>query len=152
MQVKFTGAEELNRKMKALADERTAKKLARKAGRQAINIVRDAARANAQALDDPETRERIFKNIAVRGGKSRNRGDVVLRVGVRGGAGQNQHSKDTSGMSGGDTRHWRYIEFPTAHRAATPFMRPAMANNIDAVTKRFTEIFGQGLDEELAKI
>jgi HK97 gp10 family phage protein len=36
-------------------------------------------------------------------------------------------------LSGGDTRHWRYIEFGTESIAAQPFMRPALASNAERV-------------------
>ena len=59
------GLDELNRKLQQLANPRKAKSIARKAARQAMNIARDAARTNAKAIDDPKTREKIHKNIAV---------------------------------------------------------------------------------------
>ena len=38
----------------------------RRALRKGANVIRDAARINARAIDDPETREQIFKNISQR--------------------------------------------------------------------------------------
>lgn len=123
----------------------------RKAARQAMNIVRDDAKARAKALDDPETAEKIFRNIVTQesGRQGRREGGVVMKVGVRGGAGSNQHSKDASGNPGGDTRHWRYIELGTQRIPPVPFMRPAFSSNINAVTDRFVQVFGQEIDAAL---
>lgn len=123
----------------------------RKAARQAMNIVRDDARARAKALDDPDTAEKIFRNIVTQesGRQSRREGGVVMKVGVRGGASSNQHSKDASGNPGGDTRHWRYLEFGTQHNPPAPFMRPAFSSNVNAVTDRFVQVFGQEIDAAL---
>ena len=118
--------------------------------RKAMAIVRDAARANAKGLDDPETAEKIWKNIAIAAGKTRNQNEVVMRVGVRGGASfSNPNPPNTSG---GDTRHWRFIEFPSVNNPGTPFMRPALQNNIQAVTNSFAENFNKEIDKELAKL
>ncbi|VVO24075.1 HK97-gp10 family putative phage morphogenesis protein [Pseudomonas fluorescens] len=123
----------------------------RKAARAAMNIVRDAAKANARSIDDPATREKVWKNIITQEAtrQSRREGGVVMRVGVRGGAGSNQHSKDASGNPGGDTRHWRFIEFGTEHNPAAPFMRPAFAQNIDPVTERFVTRLNAEIDAAL---
>jgi len=107
-----------------------------------MNIMRDAAKANAKAIDDPATKEKVFRNIITQESskQSKREGGVVMRVGVRGGAGANQHSKDATGNPGGDTRHWRYIEFGTEHNPAAPFMRPAFSSNVQAVTDRFVAV------------
>lgn len=149
LDVQIHGIDELNRKLTKLANTKIAKRIARKAARQAMNIVRDAARANAKAIDDPETAEKIWKNIAVSGGKSRNSNEVVMRVGVRGGA--SFSNKNPPSLSGGDTRHWRWVEFGSAHNVAVPFMRPAMSSNIQKVTDKFSQVFSVELDKELAK-
>lgn len=122
-----------------------------KAVRKGANIVRDAARVNALSLDDPQTAENIAANVSVRldAKESRLQGGIVLRVGVLGGArryGNNTVNRrknrvgkvfKTAGSSsnpGGDTYYWRYLEFGTSKMAATPFMRPALANNIEKAT------------------
>lgn len=153
LDVQIHGIDELNRKLKLLTSSKAAKRIARKAARQAMNIVRDAARANAKAIDDPETVEKIWKNIAVSGGKSRNANEIVMRVGVRGGAAQNANTDRAalSKLSGGITTYWRYLEFGSANMPATPFMRPAMSSNIQKVTDKFSQVFSVELDKELAK-
>ena len=123
----------------------------RKAARQAMNIVRDDAKARAKGLDDPDTAEKIWKNIITQESarQGRREGGVVMKVGVRGGASSNQHSRDASGNPGGDTRHWRYLEFGTKHNPPAPFMRPAFSTNVNAVTERFVQVFGQEIDAAL---
>lgn len=147
VELNIQGMDQLKRKLDQLSNPKKAKQIARKAGRQAMNIVRDAARANAKAIDDPETREKIHKNIVTQGGKSRNSNEIVIRVGVKGGAGRNQHSVSTAGLSGGDTRHFRYIEFGTSKIPATPFLRPSLSQNLDKVTTKFVQAF----DAEITK-
>lgn len=146
------GLPDFREKMRRIGSEKEVKKFVRKASRQAMNIVRDAARNNAKAIDDPETVEKIHKNITVQAGKVRDRNSIKMRVGIKGGAGQNQYSVSTAGLSGGDTRHWRFIEFGTSTIPAVPFMRPALANNVEAVIGKFNESFMQQLDEAIAAL
>lgn len=150
LDVQIHGIDELNRKLKLLTSSKAAKRIARKAARQAMNIVRDAARANAKAIDDPETVEKIWKNIAVSGGKSRNSNEIVMRVGVRGGA--SFSNKNPPSLSGGDTRHFRWVEFGSANNPPTPFLRPALSNNISRVTNQFATSFNQEIEKELSKL
>ena len=149
---RIEGLDEVTKKLKQLADNKVAKRLARRAGRQAMNLVRDAARTNAKVIDDPETKEMIHKNIVTQGGKSRSINEIRMRVGVRGGAGRNQYSLSTASLSGGDTRHWRFIEFGTSNIPAVPFMRPALANNIVQVTNKFVQVFDADLTKTLREL
>lgn len=152
MSVEFNieGLDEVQEKLKRLGNPRLIKNATRRSARKAMAIVRDAARANAKALDDPETAEKIWKNIAIAAGKTRNPNEVVMRVGVRGGASfSNPNPPKTPG---GDTRHFRWLEFGSVHNPPTPFMRPALQNNIQAVTNSFAENFNKEIDKELAKL
>lgn len=146
------GLPDFREKMRRIGSEKEVKKFVRKASRQAMNLVRDDARINAKAIDDPETVAKIHKNITVQAGKVRDRNSIKMRVGIKGGAGQNQYSVSTAGLSGGDTRHWRFIEFGTSTIPAVPFMRPALANNVEAVIGRFSQSFMQQLDEAIAAL
>lgn len=156
MSVEFNieGLDEVQEKLKRLANPRLMKNAARRSARKAMAIVRDAARANAKAIDDPQTAEKIWKNITIATGKTRNSNEVVMRVGVRGGAAQNANTDRAalSKLSGGITTYWRYLEFGSAKMPATPFMRPALQNNIQAVTNSFAENFNKEIDKELAKL
>ncbi|WAK44863.1 head-tail adaptor [Pseudomonas phage PseuP_224] len=147
---RLQGLKPVTGKMLGLAPKLRRKGL-RKAARQAMNIVRDDAKARARAMDDPETAEKIWRNIVTQesGRQGQREGGVVMKVGVRGGAGSNQHSKDASGNPGGDTRHWRYLEFGTQHNPPAPFMRPAFSTNVNVVTDRFVQVLGQEIDAAL---
>lgn len=152
MSVEFNieGLEPVQEKFKRLGNSRLIKNAARRSMRKAMAIVRDAARNNAKGIDDPETAEKIWKNIAIAAGKTRNPNEVVMRVGVRGGASfSNPNPPNTSG---GDTRHWRWIEFGSVHNPPVPFMRPALQNNIQAVMSSFAHNFNAEIDKELAKL
>ena len=96
--------------------------------RKGARIVVKDARANALALDDPETASKIAKNVTsradARGGK-RN-GGAMVKVGIAGGA------KPLAGNT--DTGHWRLLEFGTSKMPAQPFMRRALETNIPQVT------------------
>ena len=152
MSVEFNieGLDEVQEKLKRLGNPRLMKNAARRSMRKAMALVRDAARSGAKSIDDPQTSEKIWKNIAIAAGKTRNPNEVVKRVGVRGGASfSNPNPPNTSG---GDTRHWRWLEFGSVHNPPTPFMRPALQNNIQAVTNSFAENFNKEIDKELAKL
>lgn len=153
VEVKITGLDDVVSKLQKLANPLRTKNIARKAARQAMNIVRDAARNNARAIDDPETSEKIFKNIKVSAGKTRNPKEIIMRVGVDGGAAMNKYSDRNvlAAKSGGNTSYWRFLEFGTSNMPATPFMRPALASNIQQVTNKFAEVFDAELDKELLK-
>lgn len=169
--VKIEGLDEVLRKMKLLGNARLTRNAAKRAARKAMNTVKKAAIQNAKVIDDPETREAIFKNIAVAEGRSRDKNLVIMRVGVNGGAGANKSSKkivikerrkkgepkqelpeNTIALKGGDTRHWKYVELGTSNMPATPFMRPALANNVQKVTDTFSQSFSAELDKEIAKL
>lgn len=131
----------------------TKKKGGRSALRKAAQLVRDAAKQGAAVIDDPETRADIEKNITERWNSKLNKrtGDLGFRVGVLGGAGGNKTSEQLSGLPGQDTRHWRYIEFGTEKVAPRPFMRPALANNIDAATDVFVREYEKVIDRAIKR-
>lgn len=150
VEFKLKGLEPVQEKFKRLGNPRLIKNAARRSARKAMAIVRNSARNAAKALDDPETAEKIWKNIAIAAGKTRNPNEVVMRVGVRGGA--SFSNKNPPKTPGGDTRHWRWLEFGSVHNPPTPFMRPTLQNNIQAVTNNFAENFNKEIDKELAKL
>ncbi|WP_407475949.1 HK97-gp10 family putative phage morphogenesis protein [Acinetobacter baumannii] len=168
--VKIEGLDEVLRKMGVLKDKRKIRNAAMRAARKAMAIVRDAAKQNAKHLDDPATREAIYENITMSPGKTRNNNYVRMRVGIMGGAATNKDSKkivfkerrkkgqpkqeidaDSIALPGGNTRYWRHLEFGTSQIPATPFMRPALANNVQKVTDTFSQSFSAELDKELLK-
>ncbi len=160
--------------------------LRRKGGRfamrKAANLIRDRARENARRVDDPESPESIADNIVVRFSPKdfRRLGDLVFRVGVLGGArGYAAASGEVKGKGagnpGGDTFHWRFIEFgrgavqakgdgalaniesgeffgkDVAPAPAQPFMRRALSENIQAATNEFINQYNKALDRAIKR-
>ncbi|MDC5366791.1 HK97 gp10 family phage protein [Acinetobacter baumannii] len=150
MATQIHGLEPALRKMQAIGNEKTVKRIARKAMRQAINIARDEARQKVKRLDDPTTPEKIWKEIVVQNGRSRNKNTLVMRVGVRGGAripytnnAQNRRSGRVGKTYQTDGRvfYWRFLELGTSRQPATPFLRPALYENIEQITDKFVQVF-----------
>ena len=153
LDVDVQGLAEIERKLKLLP-ERVGNNAMRRALRRGANVIRDAARANAKRIDDPETREMIWKNIAVAGGgrrREKQAGGPMMRVGVRGGARPLKKGTDT-GLPGGNTTHWRFVEFGTSQARAQPFMRPAAASSAGAAYQAFAAAAPAELDKELRKL
>lgn len=166
---KIHGLDAIKRKLEKLP-ERLGNNAGRRALRKGANVFRDAARVNAKKIDDPETREQIFKNISVASGGSKREkrvGGVLMRVGVRGGAKQYVQSKDnvrsgragksyqvggSSSNPGGDTWHWRLVEFGTSQSRAQPFMRPAMQSAAGKAAEVAIAALNKEFDKELAKL
>ena len=153
VEFKLEGIDELSAKLKELPMDMR-KKGGRFALRKAAQVVRDAAKENAMPLDDPNSSANISENIAERWSgryfKSTG-GDMMFRVGVMGGAGGSAKSGNLSGLPGGDTRHWRQIEFGNEHQAASPFMRKSLAQNISKATNTFITEYGKALDRAIKR-
>ena len=161
VELNIQGLDQIKRKLDQLSNPRKAKQIARKASRQAMNIARDSARAAAKALDDPLTPEKIHKEITVISGKSRNSNEVVIRVGVRGGARipyTNNDDNRRKGRTGksyqveGKVFYWRFLEFGTSRQPATPFIRPALSKNIEPITNKFVEVFDAEIGKALSEV
>lgn len=160
---RWKGVDEAMRKMRGLAPA-LQKKALKAAVRKGALVVRDAARANARAIDDPSTPESIPANIAVQFSNplSKREGGVGYRVGVQGGAkmvfADNKKNRrkgivgqQTSGTNG-STWYWRFLELGTSQLAARPFMRPALENNIDRAIGAVVAELNPQIDKQLAKL
>lgn len=158
------GLDDVTAKMRQLSNPRKQKNAATRSARKAMAVVRKAAIANAKALDDSKSPERIWKNIQVKASKT-SQGLVLIKVGVRGGAmsyantaanrrqnrvGQSYATAGSSDNPGGDTWYWRFQELGTSRQAARPFLRPALNNNIDSVQDGFVTDYKDQLDKELS--
>lgn len=150
MTTQIHGLEPALRRMRAIGNDKTVKRIARKAMRQAMNIARDEARQKVKRLDDPTTPEKIWKEIVVQNGRSRNKNTLVMRVGVRGGAripytnnAQNRRAGRVGKTYQADGRvfYWRFLELGTSKQPATPFLRPALYENIEQITDKFVQVF-----------
>lgn len=137
-QFKLTGADGIIDNMAALTTK-LQKTTARRAARRAMVPIRNAARVNAQRIDDPKTKNKIYSNIAIqeRSRTGRQIGGVAFSVGVRGGG-----RKGGTG-AGGDTYYWRFKEFGTKNAAATPILRPAFneSNQQQAISILISELW-----------
>lgn len=132
-------------------------KVARAAVRKGANVVRDAARDGWARVDREETPNNIAENVAVQfaGRTFRRTGDVMFRVGIRGGAKQyvnntrNRRMRRVGGTyaTGGSTFYWRFYELGTSRQPARPVMQPALFNNagkaLAAMAAEFERQFGK---------
>jgi HK97 gp10 family phage protein len=143
------GADELRRRLQSVGDEKRVKKIARAAARKGMNVVRDAARAGARAIDDPASPEIVAKNIVTQESAraGRREGGIVMRVGVMGGANPRSPGGGVQSLPGRDTRHWRYLEFGTEDTPAQPFMRRALESNAQRVGDVVLQELARGLDK-----
>lgn len=118
--------------------------------RKAAQLVVEKAKEGARKLDDPDTGRSIADNIALRWDSSRFKktGDLAFRIGVLRGA-VLKDGGDTS--AGSATPHWRLFEFGTETMAAKPFMRPALADNISAVTDKFLTEYEKSIDRAIKR-
>lgn len=149
----ITGQAEILAKLRQLKGN-SAKNAIRRSLRKGANVIKNIAVTNAKQIDDPQTREAIYKNISVQsGGRKRENqaGGPMMRVGVRGGARPISKSQDL-GLPGGNTTYWRFVEFGTSKDKAQPFMRPAMETGANGAFNAIVEDFRAQLDKELAKL
>jgi HK97 gp10 family phage protein len=149
----ISGLDEFNKKIAELKDVKKVRSRARSAARKAMKIVQLSAQMGAAYIDDPKTREDIQKNIVIRNGKTRDFGTVIMRVGIMGGAAVNGKTDRAklAALPGGETVYWRYIEFGTSKMPATPFMRPALQQNLQKITDEFANTFMKSTEKAIAK-
>lgn len=141
---KITGLEEVIERMKHIKGEMVSSdiNIAAAAGGR---VVKDAAIANAKLIDDPDTPEKIHENIALKVRKPRGKTDVVIaKVGVMGGA--KSGKKEQTSNPGGDTRHWRQVEFGNSKNPAQPFMRRSLSENTEKATEAVVDSLRQTVD------
>ena len=121
--------------------------------RRAAQVLRDQARANAERVDDPRSTENIAQNIVERwsGRTFKHTGNMKFRVGVMGGAGGGRKSEALAGLPGGDTRHWRMLEFGTERMAAQPIFRPVPEQAGQAAADEFIRQYGKKIDRALKR-
>lgn len=136
------GLKEALRKIRTVKFEITRKAVRSSAGK-AMRIVRDAAKAGAARLDDPTSASNIAKAIGTSTRYNKQKGEVIAKVGVRGGARPRPGREDTG--------HWRHIEIGTSKMRAQPFMLPALMTNVDKVTNAFVSDLSQAIDRTVAR-
>lgn len=154
---KITGLEQALGRMKTLRTDIPAKAVVI-AARKAMEPVKAAAIAGAKRFDDPETSRSIAENIVIATKNNYRKGYVVAKVGVQGGArlgtklavrdNKKTREKGTAGQEY-TVAHWRLLEFGTVNMRAQPFMRPALAENVDKVVDRFVASLNPAIDKAL---
>lgn len=119
--------------------------------RKAAGIVKKAAQENSLNVDDPKTGRRIRDNVTLQFASRlfQREGVIMYRVGIATNRGRIPTPNADEGARG-NTPHWHLVEFGTEHAQAQPFMRPALANNINQVIGRFTVEFDKELDKALS--
>jgi HK97 gp10 family phage protein len=151
VEFKLEGVEELEARLETLTFE-TQRKGGRFALRRAAQVIRNAARENAQRFDDPDTGRKIADNIAERWNNApwRARGDLAFKIGVLKGAKIRRTGNPDEGAKGA-TPHWRLLEFGTEHMSAQPFMRPAMEQNLSKAGETFIIEYNKAIDRALKR-
>lgn len=171
----LTGASEVTAKLREVQKD-VRLKGGRFALRKAANLVRDAAKASADAIDRPETEQHIAANVVVRFSPRdfRRNGNLVFRVGILGGARSQSKSARSSarrrrrqgtasleslgevagagkGNPGGDTFYWRFQEFGTEDIAGKHFMENALRLNVNNAQNTFVRQYGKALDRAIRR-
>lgn len=122
--------EALENRLKEVA-EKVAKKALRSAARKAMAQVRKEARDNA-----PEDTGLLDENFAL---LTRVKGsEVIAKVGIRGGARENDYSP----------YYFRFVELGTKDIRAKPFLRPALENNAQTAFETVMAELKKALDKK----
>lgn len=134
-------------KMRTLANDMR-RKVAMGATRRAARVVTNAAKVNAQAVDDPNTGRRIASNIQQRfnGKFYKATGDIMYRVGVASPKGKIPKGNPDEGDKG-PTPHWHLLELGTEKMRARPFMAPALSSNVEAAMSVFSAEMNKGIEK-----
>lgn len=160
IQFSINGLDELLAKFAGVSEEMSGS-AANLAARDAAQYVAKQAWKRAMYLDDRESAEKIARNIyrppnKFPGVRKKSKkflpSDAVgYRVGVLGGAGGNRPTEDFADLPGGDTRHWRFLEFGSENNKATPFLRPALAESAQKVVAIFVKSYDERLEKAVKR-
>lgn len=137
---------------------------------QGAGIIRRRASENFKAFDDKDTREKIYRNLAVQFAPygSKRVDGIMMRVGVRGGAKQYVKNKYNSRKGrvgkkyatggsdknpGGDTWYWRFIEFgvPALGISEKRPMLKALNQSAQAATDKVVTVLRSEVDRYVSK-
>ena len=149
---KIEGLQPLLNKLESLSYD-VKRKGGRSALRKAAQVVQKAAKAGAEAVDDPATGRSISKNIAIRWNNRlfKRTGALGFRVGVSGGAESWRKGQVVVKDSGARTPHWRFLEFGTSKMRAQPFMRRALESNLGEATNTFVREYERAIDRAIKR-
>lgn len=148
----LNGADEIMGKIREVKSD-VAKRGGRAALRKAAQVVEQALKTNAQALDDIGTGRSIADNVALRwnGRLNKSTGDLGFRIGIMGTAKTARRGEKVELGTGAKTPHWRLLEFGTENMPAKPFARKALAENIALVTNTFITEYNKALDRAIKR-
>ena len=121
--------------------------------RKAAEVIAEQVRVNAMRVDDPKTPEKIYLNVDSRwnGRRYRANGDLAFRIGIMGGAGGNKTASELAANPGGDTRHWRYVEFGTQEHPPNPFFRKSLQEAADQAISTFVTNYQKSIDRAIKR-
>ncbi|OAL78974.1 hypothetical protein AY606_05980 [Acinetobacter sp. SFB] len=157
---KLTGLDEVLTRIEKMRVG-TQNKHIRKALRKSMVPVRDQAKLNAKTIDDYKTASEIHKNIVIRAGKTKEKGVLKIRVGVKHGGEFWKSNKKMQRKGRGrlenphydalqnDTRYFWLVELGTSKTAAQPYLRPAFEQKKDEAQAIFTAELKKAILEEL---
>lgn len=157
--VQVEGLGELLRRLEALPREISGKNggPVRRALGRAARLVRDEVKKNA-----PKRTGRLEANIIAARVRDDRPPGVAERfvVSVRGRRARYANNRDNrragrvgqSYQKDGEAFYWKFIEFGTQKRAATPFIQPSFAASAQAALDEFTRALGADLDKIVRKL
>jgi HK97 gp10 family phage protein len=146
---KLTGADKIIDRMSKFP-VKLQEAASRRSVRRAMIPVRKAAQAAAKQFDDPQTGDRIWKNLYLQTSRRQSKrvGGVVMRLGVLGGANLRREGPSGTYTPGGDTRHWSAArELGTETIPARPFLRPALESRALEVANTLVSELNKELDK-----
>lgn len=147
--IKIDGLKQLGERMQSLSQD-VNKRVANAATAAAGRVVRNATRKNVDALQLVDTGN-MRAAVVVQKSK-RTQLTSEHRVGVRSGGGYRsgdiaggktsdvKAAKKGAGRLGVDAYYWRFLEFGTVKRPATPFLRPAFEGNTDKAAQEIKKV------------
>jgi len=157
--VQVEGLGELLKRLEALPREISGKNggPVRRALGRAARLVRDEVKKNA-----PKRTGRLEANIIAARVRDDRPPGVSERfvVSVRGRRARYANNRDNrrAGRAGksyqkdGEAFYWKFLEFGTQKRAATPFIQPSFAASAQAALDEFSRALGRDLDKIVRKL
>jgi HK97 gp10 family phage protein len=154
--IRVQGLSELQQRMQGLSRD-IVKRVANAATQDAAKVVRDAARRNIDELGLVDTGN-MRAALAVQKNR-RTRLTSEHKVGVRSGGGYRsgdirggttadvKAAKAGTGKLGKDAFYWRFLELGTVKRGPTPFLQPALSQNVDRAAAAVAAKIKQRLDK-----
>lgn len=147
---KVTGMDKLIARSRGLSNA-VRIRIARNGVMAGARVIRDKARQNAVAIDDPETGRSIANNVATRYRTklSKQTGDPTASVGVLYPKARIPKGNPDDGR---ETPHWHLVELGTEHARAQPFLSPAAVQAAPRVPDAIATNMSKGIDRELKKL